>query len=133
MKKSRTTNAVRRAAADSVLQQFESLVALRNVSKEVFNLDEASFVAHLTHNLLRFMTSIGDITFNRPGSEETLNQMMDLLEMSLQKNLKRKSDEFQKGVQQAIDQTDDFTSVLDNLSPTDIEKLREALGHGCGN
>ena len=56
MENNSATNPVTEFIADSVEKRFASHESLRNVSEEVFNIDEAFFRASLIRNILHLLT-----------------------------------------------------------------------------
>ncbi len=98
MEKNSATNPVTEFIEDSVEKRFASHESLRNVSEEVFNIDEAFFRASLIRNILHLLTGNGDIKFRDAESQQMIFNSVDMLQQSLQDYLKTRTKAFQEGV-----------------------------------
>ena len=125
MENNSATNPVTEFIADSVEKRFASHESLRNVSEEVFNIDEAFFRASLIRNILHLLTGNGDIKFRDAESQQMIFNSVDMLQQSLQNYLKNRTKAFQKGVQQVIDLTDAITDEI-NILVSQVGKLKSS-------
>lgn len=125
MEKKSATNPVTEFIADSVEKRFASHESLRNVSEEVFNIDEAFFRASLIRNILHLLTDNGDIKFRDAESQQMIFNSVDMLQQSLQNYLKTRTKAFQEGVQQVIDLTDAITDEI-NILVSQVGKLKSS-------
>jgi hypothetical protein len=125
MENNSATNPVTEFIADSVEKRFASHESLRNVSEEVFNIDEAFFRASLFRNILHLLTGNGDIKFRDAESQQMIFNSVDMLQQSLQNYLKTRTKAFQEGVQQVIDLTDAITHEI-NILVSQVGKLKSS-------
>lgn len=125
MENNSATNPVTEFIADSVEKRFASHESLRNVSEEVFNIDEAFFRASLFRNILHLLTGNGDIKFRDAESQQMIFNSVDMLQQSLQNYLKTRTKAFQEGVQQVIDLTDVITDEI-NILVSQVGKLKSS-------
>lgn len=125
MENNSATNPVTEFIADSVEKRFASHESLRNVSEEVFNIDEAFFRASLIRSILHLLTGNGDIKFRDAESQQMIFNSVDMLQQSLQNYLKTRTKAFQEGVQQVIDLTDAITDEI-NILVSQVGKLKSS-------